>query len=359
MEVKFDLTNSTNTTGFGFTVPGFGYLPATQLHFHSPSEHTINGLHYPLEMHIVNQLVTYNATTGAYKAGVPAGVITVMFGYTPDNTPSAFLDSIFTGLSTTKNLTFEQYVTMAATNQYIAKNNSVENEVTGGAALDLSGLLASSSPSSYYRYNGSLTTPACSQTVQFNILDAPLSVSYAQVVRFTNLLAAAQGGISRGADNRAPNPTTTKVVKSFSSVSANTFTSWAAPVLVPLTVSLSGYTVSTFNNAAQAAFIAATASTLQVYPSAISITNVVASLTRRRLLSGVSVSFTVATTIPASTLSTTLSSPAFTAALATSFAAASLTAPVPGPVAVAGSSPAASTSGMAALAAALAIALMA
>jgi len=214
MEVKFDLTNSTNTTGFGFTVPGFGYLPATQLHFHSPSEHTINGLHYPLEMHIVNQLVTYNATTGAYKAGVPAGVITVMFGYTPDNTPSAFLDSIFTGLSTTKNLTFEQYVTMAATNQYIAKNNSVENEVTGGA-LDLSGLLASSSPSSYYRYNGSLTTPACSQTVQFNILDAPLSVSYAQVVRFTNLLAAAQGGISRGADNRAPNPTTTKVVKSF------------------------------------------------------------------------------------------------------------------------------------------------
>lgn len=39
-----------------FNSPASGFLPATQLHFHSPSEHTINGVHYPLELHIVNQV---------------------------------------------------------------------------------------------------------------------------------------------------------------------------------------------------------------------------------------------------------------------------------------------------------------
>lgn len=56
------------------------------------------------------------------------------------------------------------------------------------------------------RYPGTLTTPSCAQSVTFYVLQNPLPVSYRQVVQFTNLLAAAQGGISRGADNRPPNP---------------------------------------------------------------------------------------------------------------------------------------------------------
>ena len=84
--------------------------------------------------------------------------------------------------------------------------------VISGTSLDLGSFVTSADPSTYYTYNGSLTTPGCSQTIQFNILAKPMPVSTAQVVAFTNLLAAAQGGISRGADNRAINailPTTT------------------------------------------------------------------------------------------------------------------------------------------------------
>jgi hypothetical protein len=88
-----------------------------------------------------------------------------------------------------------------------------------------------------------LGRPACNQAVQFNILPNAQPVSFAQVTQFTNLLAAAQGaraarasassrclpaaltrrrlrlcagGISRGADNRSPNPLLLSTVVSMS-----------------------------------------------------------------------------------------------------------------------------------------------
>jgi carbonic anhydrase len=218
LEVKFDVTGASATPSStplssGLKIPGVGWVPATQLHFHSPSEHTINGLHYPLEMHIVNQPVNISGTTIAGL--VPGGVIAIMFGYTPDNTANSFVDSILN--SAPSGLTFAQYVTVNATNnQYAAKNNSVETVVTGGS-LNLATLIQSADPTTYYTYTGSLTTPGCSQTVLFNVLATPLPVSTTQVQKFTALLAAAQGGISRGADNRAIVPiltgTTVKMSK--------------------------------------------------------------------------------------------------------------------------------------------------
>lgn len=82
LEVKFNLVNAL-ASQFGATFPTNGYLSGVQLHFHSPSEHTINGAHYPLELHIVNlNLISANGTTGALNYSFPASVIGVMFGYT-------------------------------------------------------------------------------------------------------------------------------------------------------------------------------------------------------------------------------------------------------------------------------------
>lgn len=213
LEVKFDVTNAStapvaSALTNGFQLPGLGWVPLTQLHFHSPSEHTINGMHYPLEMHIVNQPVN---TTGTVTALVPGGVIAIMFQYTPDNTDNSFLAPILTAAPT--GLNFAQYVTNPVNNSYALKNNSVEVIITGGS-LNLASVVQSADPTTYYRYTGSLTTPGCSQTVLFNVLATPLSVSTTQVQKFLSLLAAAQGGISRGADNRAIVPTlSTTVVK--------------------------------------------------------------------------------------------------------------------------------------------------
>ncbi len=80
-----------NTFTDGLTVNGV-LLPLNQFHFHSPSEHTINGAHYPLEMHMVHKLfwnTTTNTTIPASQCGTgatqcalkSAAVIGIMFAY--------------------------------------------------------------------------------------------------------------------------------------------------------------------------------------------------------------------------------------------------------------------------------------
>jgi carbonic anhydrase len=71
----------------GFVVDGT-FVPLNQFHFHTPSEHTINGVHYPLEMHMVHKLFQASAAdttivaasaTGAVLA--KAAVIGIMFAF--------------------------------------------------------------------------------------------------------------------------------------------------------------------------------------------------------------------------------------------------------------------------------------
>lgn len=61
---------------------------ALQFHFHSPSEHTINGVHYDLETHIVHKL-TDNSTGGRYLA-----VLGLLFQVEDTlTTPNPFLEA--------------------------------------------------------------------------------------------------------------------------------------------------------------------------------------------------------------------------------------------------------------------------
>ncbi len=63
-------------------------IPLNQFHFHSPSEHSINGVHYPLEMHMVHKLYQTSASNTAPVAAntngavlAKAAVIGIMFAY--------------------------------------------------------------------------------------------------------------------------------------------------------------------------------------------------------------------------------------------------------------------------------------
>jgi hypothetical protein len=70
----------------GFVVDGT-FVPLNQFHFHSPSEHTLNGVHYPLEMHMVHKLFQASATNTtivpASQSTTPAklAVIGIMFAF--------------------------------------------------------------------------------------------------------------------------------------------------------------------------------------------------------------------------------------------------------------------------------------
>ncbi len=118
-----------------------------QFHFHKPSENTIEGISFPMEMHLVH----------ADEHGALA-VLAVLFMVGDNNTA---LESIWAEMPAVTNEPEELSIRVNAEH-----------------------LLPSSRE--YYRFDGSLTTPPCSEGVLWLVLANQVSVSADQVGLFRN-----------------------------------------------------------------------------------------------------------------------------------------------------------------------------
>ena len=119
-----------------------------QVHFHRPSEHLIGGKSFPMEAHFVHR-----ANSGGLA------VVGVMFS---EGKPNA---------------TFSKIVATMP-----AKEGPAVKAV---AAINPNGLLPAKL--GYYRYPGSLTTPPCSEVVEWLVLTDPIQVAAADVAGFAKL----------------------------------------------------------------------------------------------------------------------------------------------------------------------------
>ncbi|XP_058068210.1 alpha carbonic anhydrase 7-like [Magnolia sinica] len=124
-------------------VDGIEYF-LIQCHWHSPSEHTINGRRYSLELHMVHENLEKKRAVVAilYKIGRPDKFLSKLMG------------------------------------QISAINDSKDGEI-GVGLVDPKQIKVQ--PRKYYRYKGSLTTPPCTEGVTWNILKKVRSVSREQV----------------------------------------------------------------------------------------------------------------------------------------------------------------------------------
>ncbi|XP_042685017.1 carbonic anhydrase 15-like [Centrocercus urophasianus] len=147
-----------------------GRYRALQLHFHwgSPSrngsEHTVDGHQLPMELHIVHMNVKYR-TLGEAK-GHPSGL--------------AVLGCFF-------------QVSEAANSNYNTIIGGLRNISHAGQAVDLAStfrldtlLPHVAQLSRYYRYQGSLTTPDCSEAVIWTVFEEPLGISREQLQAFVS-----------------------------------------------------------------------------------------------------------------------------------------------------------------------------
>lgn len=118
-----------------------------QFHTHTPSEHTVNGESYDMEVHFVHK----NESTGKLA------VIGVLVNEGADN---AFLNHFIHHLPATADAKYDD------------------------AALSFN--IADFLPSSknYFTYGGSLTTPPCSEIVTWLVLETPVEASHAQIEDF-------------------------------------------------------------------------------------------------------------------------------------------------------------------------------
>jgi len=143
---------------------GGEYFQLVQLHFHSPSEHQENGEKFPLEGHLVHQ-----NQNGALA------VVAVLFRAGEWNTDLARLG--------------------AAAPKVLHQPEPIDVEF---ADLELF-----RDHESYYRYNGSLTTPPCTEGVAWHVLKNPGHTAPEQAVSFVTLI---------GEDARGPQPINARIV---------------------------------------------------------------------------------------------------------------------------------------------------
>lgn len=120
-----------------------------QFHFHSPSEHTLNGKHFPSELHLVHQS----------KDGHLAVVGVLIEVGAPDKQDHNLVDHIF--------------------DKVPKKKEKIQTE-----ELHLEALVEKST--AHFYYQGSLTTPPCSEEVKWIVLDRHLFMSKEQLSHFTD-----------------------------------------------------------------------------------------------------------------------------------------------------------------------------
>ena len=142
----------------GRTTIGTDIYDLAQFHFHSPSEHTLNGKAYPAEIHFVNR----NADGALAVVGV--------------------------------------LVTEGAANPALAALLAALPSQVGEAGVTrpvVDPVLLLPTDRRYFAYSGSLTTPPCTEGVRWNVLSTPITASAAQIASLSAAL---------GASNRAVQP---------------------------------------------------------------------------------------------------------------------------------------------------------
>ena len=107
-----------------------------QIHFHTPSEHLLNGIAFPAEAHLVHQ--------------DEKGSLLVIGVFLKSGNSNAFVDNMLSDLQTQK-----------------------------ASLLNPAGLLPKYKK--ILRYNGSLTTPPCTEGVTWVVMQAPVTLSPSQL----------------------------------------------------------------------------------------------------------------------------------------------------------------------------------
>jgi carbonic anhydrase len=120
-----------------------------QFHFHSPSEHLLEGKHTEMEMHLVHK-----------SADGETAVVAVMIEPGEENSGFA---PVWNCLPTEDHSTRQSNATVD-TDQLLPKERG------------------------YYRYMGSFTTPPCTEDVLWMVLPAPVTLSRAQIEEFRAII---------------------------------------------------------------------------------------------------------------------------------------------------------------------------
>jgi carbonic anhydrase len=122
-----------------------------QFHFHAPSEHQLDGVNFDMELHLVHKAADENLAVVGFviSAGSENAVLAELFAKLP------------------------------------VKQTEEGDAVHLNTPIDLSAFISGSE--TMYRYEGSLTTPPCTEGVQWTVSGEAIQVSAGQLATFRTL----------------------------------------------------------------------------------------------------------------------------------------------------------------------------
>lgn len=135
-----------------------------QFHFHWSSEHTLDDQRYALEIHLVHRNSKYG--TIAEASGEKAGIAVLAVLFHVDEQPSEVIETILDVTAAVKD----------KLNDYV--------RLTGDVILNS---FLPKDRSEYFRYEGSLTTPFCAESVVWTVFPESLPISLAQLEEFKTI----------------------------------------------------------------------------------------------------------------------------------------------------------------------------
>ena len=140
------------------------------MHFHTPSEHTVNGRHFDAEMHIKLRPVNYDV--------LPAEALGEYAGY--DLSQSTNRNHFHSVLG----FLFEEDTD--AEFGFFDGMNTVEVNGVNETMLNLNNMAGCSTQRFFYEYIGSTTTPTCPEDVRWLLNRDPLPLTPAQLLTIKN-----------------------------------------------------------------------------------------------------------------------------------------------------------------------------
>ena len=146
--------------GSGIQIDGTHYQ-LLQFHFHAPSEHTVAGKPFDMEMHLVHENEEGNLAV--------VGLLIESGRHHPAfDSITAYLPSAPLEIQRIENAIIDL-------NLMLSPNKQITDEAVKAFP-------------NTYRYNGSLTTPPCSEGVKWIVLTTPVEMSESQIAAFKAII---------------------------------------------------------------------------------------------------------------------------------------------------------------------------
>lgn len=201
LDAKGDDTGKMKTHGNEYTL--------VQCHFHWGSEHTVAGKQYPFEVHCVH------TQDGSFPEGQHYGVFGQFYEIGATNQWLSNFEEELPGRPTRRLGAADAGPADRVFNVFGDRMEKGAGRKLGAAAtsswtgpLDFQGLYGDNPLRHFWTYDGSFTTPPCTEAVDFYILMDPATLSRSQLDRFK----AKIGQIAEGGNFRPPQKLGPRVV---------------------------------------------------------------------------------------------------------------------------------------------------